>query len=1537
MRADDTTVLTMCAVSDVTAQALAIRVATDKSLMARDMYTEQVVHGLTQSLQSAQDQVQKALLGYKNIGSLPDNKLAAVRGLEKLNAEIAEAMKDLRREQSLRFRQASSASFRAGVYRGIEEFASAQMPFYRDLTPQGIDKLTTSVFTLVDTDALDFMANYNLVLVGDIHRELESGIKRTILSGIATGKGVDGIVADMGKVIQDKESFRHAGTKVFTKAQYRMETIARTEVLSAHNQGRIKFHRQVGVQKLEWMTMADERTCPQCGPLDGKVFDAGKFPAQPLHPQCRYSSIVAWPLVICGGELGAQAADSAPSCILPPQAIEAQAKQKAEEEAKLKGAFDSGEIADLGTLTVKQLQTLAKQNGISVARTKADFIKLLDAAEPGIHYADLSGVALQAKIKQYNIAALRSKDELVALLAEKQAAIKQAKLIEAAKKNTPGPTGLSGLAVSQLKQMAKDQGVSLNLTKSEVIEMLDSLEPGVDHSGLAGKALIAAKQKYGIPPLKNKEQLAKALEKTAGVQMAEQAKQQALDATNQAALKKAEQALVDATSKVVVPPVPAQYAQFLESVKAAETQLAVESGLPQSVLAEHAKDIALKKKLFSDQVSSMNSSALKDLAKTTKVKHWQWATKDELATLFTETDAAKVEQAIAGIEAKHAKWAEKHLGGKSGKAKTPAAAPIAPPVVTPLAPVPEPPVPVPAVFSKKGSEFDEVDVTWASKGVPSQFTYDGKANVGGAHEKEFWLDQNGDKWMFKPVAKDSDGFVAHGEEAAYKIGRLIDPEAIEVRVVTLNGRVGSIQKWKTDLASKYDFSGVSVTDMSADEIAQVQREHVVDWLISNHDGHSKQFLRAKDGKVHGIDKGQLFKFLGSDKLSVDYHPNQACGEQEPFYNTVFRAVKQGQVTADPSVTLRYIREVEKIPDNDYLALLRPYVEGRFGSDAAKKRAFYDQALSRKHGLRSDFEGFYSDVLRRPGFRFEDAIPEKVVAGRLGKAEEAIIEDVQRLGWQGKCLPIDETDVEDQNALIFTERVGSMERTVIKLKLRPEAQPAILEKLRQAERQVVKVGEALPEDDFSTDILAAVKTINHHAQDGSYNQGTIDKAKKHLPVLRRLAGSDDPDVKEMADGYIGWLTKIEEGVSKRQGIPEQFSPYLKRHASDVKRKDGADFTTKKTKVLLTKRSIRSGELGVESETADITTMFGRRPMPDGEQYEIDFGEGVKAVYRPWGSKNLYAHSGEFEMVLPERPDAKSVDRALERMEQIGIKASVAGPDDAEIMYLHKQAYVTKLDRDPEYLRMVSGLDARNASKTERVQAMRGYWEKLLGVRDITKTPGYDPIGEYQLGFKDRSLQGGYRHQYRFDISDEKLEKDMADYSLYHSLTNDASMSGFLDTVLGNNGAMVSTVEKLRSGVTPGGMSPEEDMRSGGASYVFTRIKKSPVAGGDRSPGVYLKKRLLRRMDAISYDHDAYGKVIDDYVTQHRGFSPTEWKRFSRNTGNETILKYSVTLLDNLEHIVVGSATEKNKVLGVFRSHGVSILPDGRKIEEVVLTR
>jgi hypothetical protein len=1315
------------------------------------------------------------------------------------------------------------------------------------------------------------------------------------------------------------------------------------------------------------MTMDDERMCPVCGPLDGKAFPTKQFPPQPAHPNCRCTSVVTWPLSICGGALGAKAADEPiGECIVPPQAIVEAADAKVAEEKKLKEAFEGGAVGDLSTLTVKQLQTLAKQNGIAVARTKPDFIKLLDQAEPGIDHNDLSGAVLKAKLAQYKIAALRSKEELVALLAEKQAALKQAQQVAQQMKALPKPGGLQGLTVSELQEVAKGKGVSLNMTKQDVIELLDELEPGVDHTGLSGASLAEAKKQHKIGPLKNKTQLVKALEKSAGNQLAEQAKQEALDQAKKAAAVKAQQILDEATAKVVVPPSPTGYEAFLKSITEAETALGQGGALPQASLEGYAKDIALKKKLFADQVAAMKSGELKDLAKASKLKHWQWATKDEMVVLFSETDPAKVAAAKEAIEKKHAAWAEKH-GSKKGKAepgkdKAPApkeeskpAAPVADPSEqTPVpdppkpAPIPAPPKPTPApepskpVYTKKGSEFEVVDAAWAEKGKPENFKFQEKANVGGAHEKEFWTDANGVKWLFKPVKGPKDDFLAAGDETAYRIGRLIDPNAIEVRSIKLNGRMGSIQKWRTDLKPKYDFSGIGPEELTPDEIAQIQREHVVDWLIANHDGHAKQFLRTKDGQILGIDKGQLFKHLGSDQLSVDYHPNSVHGESEPYYNAVFRAAKQKKVSFDPAATLKTVREVEKIPDEDYLAALRPYAEGRFGKDKAKKEAFYATALARKNNIRRDFETFYGDVLGQKDFRFEQdgkkVLPPAM--GRLGKRELEAIEEVADLGWQGKTIPLDQEEIEDQNALIFTEGPKGKERTVIKFKVREEADLKVLEALKKGQQVAAtpKVGQKLDEDGFSDAILAAVKTANTHAGDGKYNQGTLTQLEPQIAKLEQLRKSSDPEVREMAENYLTWINKVQVAVKERKPVDGGlFNPYLRKSVPPKQDAKDGPFIVKKTKALHTKRSLNKGELGIAQEGATNNDIFVGYSMPGGEQYEAEFPDGTRVVYRPWNNNNLYAQRGEFELVLPNRPDGKSVELAMERIESLGLNASISTPEDTELMYLTKQAYVLKAHKDAEYKKVLKGLENKGASKEERLREMRGYWERRLGVSDLSKLPGYDPEGEHQHAFKKAGAKAGYRHQFRFDLSDEELEKQMPGYALSHSLTNGEKVPELIDTILTHNGAMVSTIEKMRIGLKPGGMSPKDDMDTGGASYFFTRIKKAPTKDGQGEVGLYFKKRLLRRMDAVSYNHDAYGRTRDGYVESNRGSRPEQWKEFSERSGNETIFKYNVTLLDNVEAIVVNNEAERKQLLDVWKKHGITTLPDGRNAADVVYTR
>jgi hypothetical protein len=189
--------------------------------------------------------------------------------------------------------------------------------------------------------------------------------------------------------------------------------------------------------------------------------------------------------------------------------------------------------------------------------------------------------------------------------------------------------------------------------------------------------------------------------------------------------------------------------------------------------------------------------------------------------------------------------------------------------------------------------------------------------------------------------------------------------------------------------------------------------------------------------------------------------------------------------------------------------------------------------------------------------------------------------------------------------------------------------------------------------------------------------------------------------------------------------------------------------------------------------------------------------------------------------------------------------------------------------------------------------------------------------------------------RFDLTDKDLDREMNGLSLRHTLTDDRDIAEFIETALENNGAMVSTVEKVRMGIKPGGMSPVADMESGGGTYFFTRIRKTPTKSNPGSVGLYFKKSLLRRMDSITYDTDKYGRCTGDTVRRLRKSQIEHWKKISqRDASDETIFKYTVTLVDNLEAIVAPSQKARMEILMSFKKRGISTLPDGRKIEDIV---
>lgn len=244
---------------------------------------------------------------------------------------------------------------------------------------------------------------------------------------------------------------------------------------------------------------------------------------------------------------------------------------------------------------------------------------------------------------------------------------------------------------------------------------------------------------------------------------------------------------------------------------------------------------------------------------------------------------------------------------------------------------------------------------------PEDLTYTGQTL--GTHAAQVWKDGTGQKWLFKP----QQGFLTEVDVATSKLAKKLKHPAADTYKFTLNGKEGSLQRMFS--GGQAFPSGLTLTNadsIGSQKVLALQKEQVLDWLFSQHDSHSANFVLDDDGNMVGIDKGQAFKFFGADKLNDSYHPNSF--EKAPVYNFIWKAWQAGKPvpvndpTADGELK-DFIAKVQAIPDDELKELFRGYFEkakaqGLFhGSVEAKLVSL----VQRKKDLDKDFKRLYDDA------------------------------------------------------------------------------------------------------------------------------------------------------------------------------------------------------------------------------------------------------------------------------------------------------------------------------------------------------------------------------------------------------------------------------------------------------------------------------------------------------------------------------------------------------------------------------------------------
>ena len=335
------------------------------------------------------------------------------------------------------------------------------------------------------------------------------------------------------------------------------------------------------------------------------------------------------------------------------------------------------------------------------------------------------------------------------------------------------------------------------------------------------------------------------------------------------------------------------------------------------------------------------------------------------------------------------------------------------------------------------------------------------------------------------------------------------------------------------------------------------------------------------------------------------------------------------------------------------------------------------------------------------------------------------------------------------------------------------------------------------------------------------------------------------------------------------------------------------------------------------------MRGLSTGTDGKalQYKDDF---IEVNYLPDSANRAWQGQVDVRFTGSSIDD---FDSAMAKLTELGFDVAQSTPVQQEVLYLSRFLYLhsaknsTMRDIAREALE-----DASDLPFDQRADVLRTAASKVMGVDDIAQTPMYSPSGAWEYW-------GNGRHvQQRPDLYGKEWDKFAENHRLYHDFTyGGGDMRGALENILEGGGAMAPTTDKVRRGLRPSGASPEQDQISGGAAYVFTRIRN--IDNGLRE-GIYFKPSLLRRLDAISYDSDMYGRTRGNFVAENRGVSVRNFKDFARTSSNETIFKNSLSIFEDVDLLVTD---EPQRIIKMFKDAGYTKWPDGRKLDEVIVDR
>lgn len=214
--------------------------------------------------------------------------------LEALKSNIDSAIEGAKNRQSLLMYGQTEEAFKNGIKGSVDHLNAMDAPNgWGALGTAQIGEAAAGAFAVIDKAALGFWSTYRLELAGAVSDQLKNDIKTALSSAVVQGKPLYEVTRQLGHVVKDPAAFREAGVwtekgfsrQIFPSACNRLQLIVDTESNRIHNQGRLAFYDDVGINRVRWL-ISPGRNCDYCLSLENEVFDIDKVPIIPAHPGC---------------------------------------------------------------------------------------------------------------------------------------------------------------------------------------------------------------------------------------------------------------------------------------------------------------------------------------------------------------------------------------------------------------------------------------------------------------------------------------------------------------------------------------------------------------------------------------------------------------------------------------------------------------------------------------------------------------------------------------------------------------------------------------------------------------------------------------------------------------------------------------------------------------------------------------------------------------------------------------------------------------------------------------------------------------------------------------------------------------------------------------------------------------------------------------------------------------------------------------------------------------------------------------------------